>query len=247
MSKYYYLLLAGIVCLALAAPLMADEAVPVDILQKIPVSINQGAGQICGPTIYDNTLGSYFYSTTAPRWNVLDDGAFPAGTAPVCVGCIEFGWYQTLEQQLYVAVDFWDTLVPGGPVCNLTWLGGMVVDFGIVPVGGWTSGAIALPTTVTFPDNNWCIQFRYFRQITPTVLTSTGAAVFFANGGPTVGSNDATVYWRDASGNGAFECPSEARAFAPPNKSQFYLWLSATEQPSATKSTKWGTIKAFYR
>ncbi|MDI6809771.1 MAG: hypothetical protein QME66_12470 [Candidatus Eisenbacteria bacterium] len=249
MDKFYYLFLAGLMCLAFAVPLVAeeDDAIPAAGLQRVPVSLTPANPFACGLTIYDNTAGGYFYSTSTPRWNVLDDGNFPAGTAPVCLWCVELAWQQTVQQQLYIVVDFWDTVVPGGPVCNLTWLGGFYVDFGIVPVGGWTSGSIEIMTPITFPDDNWCVQFRYYRQITPSLITSTGAAVFFANGGPTVGTNDGTVYWRDASGNNAFECPAEARSFAPPNLAQFYLKLSATELPSPTEPESWGTIKAFYR
>ena len=252
MTKFYCLFLVGLMCLAFAAPLLAneDEAIPTVGLQRVPVSLSPGGAVACGSTIYENVGATYFYSTTGTKWHVLDDGKFPAGTAPVCLGCIEFGWRQTTAQQLFVVVDFWDTVVPGGPVCNLTWLGGFYVNFGVIPVGTWTSGPIdvsGLPTLITFPDDNWCVEFRYYKQITPSLLTSTVAAVLFANGGPTVGTNNGTVYWRDANGNGAFECPSEAYSFASPNLAQFYLKLSATEEPSATEPTSWGTIKAFFR
>ena len=251
MIKLYCLFLVGLMFLAFAVPAIAvqDEAIPVAGFQRAPVPLSPGLSAACGPVIYDNTGGTYFYSTTAPKWNVLDDGAFPAGTAPVCLGCVEYAWYQQVAETLFVVVDFWDTVIPGGPVCNATWLGGFYTSWGLVPVGGWLSGSIdvsSLPTIITFPDDNWAVQIRYYKSITPLTV-STRACVFFANGPIITGSGDTSVYWRDASGNGAFECPTEARGFAPPNMTQFYLKLSATEFPSAVQPSTWGTIKAFYR
>jgi hypothetical protein len=233
-------------CLALAIPALASEIDPVEMLQGSPVPLKQGSTLACGTTIYENIGTTYFYSTSAPGWNVLDDGSFPAGTAPVCVGCVEFGWRQNTAGQLYVAVDFWDTLVPGGPVCNLTWLGGFTVNYGVVPVGGWLSGSVELPSSITFPDDSWCVEMRYFSSLSP-LTPSTGVFVMFANGGPTVGTNNSAAYYRDANGNGGFECPGEARSFTAPNKAQFYLKLAATLNPSSTESSSWGAVKALYR
>ncbi|HVP58835.1 MAG TPA: hypothetical protein VMU02_12140 [bacterium] len=246
MSKWYSLILASVICLALASAAMATEIDPAEVLQGSPVLIKNGGSLACGNVIYDNSTTTYFYSTSAPGWNVLDDGNFPAGTAPVCLACVQLAWRQQTAGQLYVAVDFWDTVVPGGPVCNMTWLGGFAVDFGVMAVGGWISNPIELTTPITFPDDNWCVELRFFSSLSP-LTPSTGAFVMFANGGPTVGTNDATVYWRDANGNGSFECPGEARGFSSPNKAQFYLKLSATTTPSSRESSRWGAIKALYR
>jgi hypothetical protein len=247
MSKWYSFTLASLMCLALAAAATAVEIDPSEVLDGTPTLIKGGSTLACGNTIYDNTATTgLFYGTTAPGWNVLDDGSFPAGTAPVCVGCVNFAWRQQTAGQTYVAIDFWDTVVPGGPVCNLTWLGGFAVNFGVVAVGGWIGGPIELTTPITFPDNSWCVEVRFFSSLSP-LTPSTGAFVMFSNNGPTVGTNDATVYWRDANGNGTFECPGEARSFSSPNKAQFYLKLAATLTPSAVESTRWGAIKALYR
>jgi hypothetical protein len=245
MKKCYQAFLFGLACLVLVAPVLATEIDPADAVQGTPVLIKGGSPLACGAVIYENIGTTYFYGTTAPGWNVLDDGAFPAGTAPVSIGCVEFAWRQQTAGQLYVAVDFWDTLVPGGPACNLAWLGGFAVNFGVVPVGTYLSGSIELTTPIMFPDNDWCVEMRYFTALSP-LTPSTGAFVLFANGGPTVGTNNSLAYYRDASGNGAFECPGEARGFASPNKAQFYLRLSASGT-TATQPTNWGAIKALYR
>ncbi|MFH1218988.1 MAG: hypothetical protein V1694_00850 [Candidatus Eisenbacteria bacterium] len=246
MKKCYQAFFAGLVCLVLAAPVLAIEIDPADVLEGTPIPIGGGSPLGCGTTIYENIGTTYFYSSSLTR-NVLDDGNFPPGTAPVCMGCVQLAWQQRTQQQLYVAVDFYDTVVPGGPVCNLTWLGGFTVNFGVVAVGGWISNPIDISATpITFPDDSWCVQMRFFRLLSPLTY-STVAHVFFANGGPTVGSNNGTVFWWDANNNGTFDCPSEAYSFAVPNLSQFYLKLSATLTPSATESSSWGTIKALYR
>jgi hypothetical protein len=166
MNKLYCFLLAGLICFLFVTPAVAleDEAIPAAGFQRAPLPLSMGAVFACGSTIYDNTAGTYFYSTTTPRWNVLDDGSFQPGTAPVCLGCIEFAWQQTVQQQLYVFVDFWDTVIPNGPVCNATWLGGFYVNFGVVPTGGWLSGSIdlsGLDSLIKFPDDNWCVELRH--------------------------------------------------------------------------------------
>jgi hypothetical protein len=247
MKKCYQAFLAALVCMVLAAPVLAIEIDPADVLEGSPLTIGGGSTLGCGTVIYENVGTTYFYSTTAPGWNVLDDGNFPAGTAPVCVGCVELAWRQQTAGQLYIAVDFWDTLVPGGPACNLTWLGGFVVNFGVMGVGGWISNPIDISSApITLPDDSWCVEMRYFSSLSP-LTPATGVFVMFANGGPTVGTNNSAAYYRDANGNGTFECPGEARGFTSPNKAQFYLRLSATLSPSATEPSSWGTIKALYR
>jgi hypothetical protein len=246
MGKCYHLLFASLMLLGMFASALAIEIDQAEVLVGTPVPLGDVGSLSCGTTIYQNTAGGYIYTSSTPRWNMLDDGAFPSGTAPVCLGCIEFGFYQGVQEQLYVEFDFWDTLVPGGPVCNLTWLGGYVINFGVVPAGAYTSGTLELPTPITFADDAWCVEMAYFKSLTP-LSPATGATVLFANGGPSIGTNDATIYWRDANGNGTFECPGEARSFSAPNKSQFYLKLDATLIPSAVEPTNWGTIKALYR
>jgi hypothetical protein len=246
MTKGYLVVLGVLVLLALAASAVAEEIDGVQILQGTPVPLREGSALSCGTTIYQNTASTYFYGTTTPRWNLLDDGNFPTGTAPVCLGCIEFAFYQSASSQLYVVFDFYDTLVTGGPVCNLTWLGGYIIDFGVTAAGMWTSGTLELPTPITFPDDRWCVSMMYLRSVSP-VTPSTTATVLFANGGPSVGTNDASVYWRDANGSGTFECPGEARSFAAPNKAQFYLKMDATLVPSSLESSSWGAIKSLYR
>ncbi len=227
-----------------AAELVQDVQVIEGQLNPLnPIGGHEPLG--CGPTIYECTGGNYFYSSSVVR-NVLDDGRFPTGTGPVCVGCIRFAWYQRQSQQLYVVVDFWDRLLPDGPICNLDWLGGVIVDFGTVPVGGWISADTELPSVIRFPDDDWCVQMRFFRSLSPATY-STVSHVMFANGGPTVGSNDHTKFWWDANNNGQFDCPTETYYFAAPNKSQFYFWIAASALPSGAEEGTWGGIKALFR
>lgn len=228
--------------IALSAPAIAEDDA-VQMLETDPVLIDGGSPLVCGPDIYNNTGATYFYGTSTPRWHVLDDGAFPTGTAPVAADCIDIGFYQSVSEQLYVGVNFWDTLVPGGPVCNLSFLGGVTINFGVVGVGAWTA-SVTLPSSITFPDDSWCVEMIYLKALPST--PSTGATVLFANGGPTVGSNNSAAYYRDANGNGTFECPSEARGFAAPNKAQFYLRVTRVA-PSSTEETTWGAVKGLYR
>ncbi|MGQ9603246.1 MAG: hypothetical protein ACUVUU_03455 [bacterium] len=231
----------------LATVVNADLIEDFEVLEGDPSPLNPlGGGEplCCGETIYECICPEYFYSSTVVR-NVLDDGVFPRGTAPVCVSCIAFAWYQCSCEELYVVVDFWDRLVPDGPVCNLDWLGGVIVDFGTVPSGFWKS-LVILPNTIYFPNDDWCVQLRFFRCISPAVY-STVSHVVFANGGPTVGSNDATRFWWDANNNGIFDCPTETYHFPDPYKSQFYFWVAASPWPSELEGDTWGGIKGLFK
>ncbi len=246
MKDGFRFLPALIALFVLAMPALAIDIDTVEEVAGTPVSLDIGGANLaCGADVYNNTGATYFSTGSLPRWHLLDDGAFPAGTAPVTVECIDFSLNQTAAGQLYVRVNFYDTLVPAGPICNLAFLGGVTVNFGVVPVGAFSSGLLTLPVKIAFPDDSWCVEFSYLSAVSPDVA-STSATVLFANGGPTVGSNNGGVYYRDANGNGSFECPGEARAFAAPNLSQFYLRLQR-QLPTSTDPTTWGSVKGLYR
>lgn len=226
-----------------AAELIYDvEVVEGQLVPWNPVGGHEPLG--CGQTIYECTGGNYFYSSSLVR-NVLDDGAFPTGTGPVCVSCIRFAWYQRQQQQLYIVIDFWDTLNRNTTPVNTNWLGGVIVDFGVVPVGGWISADLELPQVIQFPDDDWGVQMRFLRLLSPPTW-STVAHTLFANGGPTVGSNDHTIFWWDANNDGVF-ASTEAYKFSDPNKSQFYFWIAASAVPSGAEEGTWGGIKALFR
>jgi hypothetical protein len=245
MKAGFRFLLMVIAVFALAIPAFAAIEDAVETIEGTPVPLNIGGNLVCGGDVYNNTTSPYFSTTSLPRWHILDDGSFAAGTAPVTVECIEFSFNQSAAGQIYVAVNFYDTLVPGGPVCNLALLGGVTVNFGVQPIGAFTSGLLTLPVPVTFPDNSWCVELAYLSSLAPVTPSPTGTTLF-SNGVQTVGSNDATTYYRDADGNGTFACPGEARGFAAPSRAAVYLRLQR-QVPTSTEPTTWGNVKGLYR
>jgi len=245
MNRCYRVIFVSSVCLLLAVPMMAAEIARVEILEESLRPLGGSAPFACCETsVYENITGSLFALAATPRWNMMDDGAFPAGTAPVDVYCFRVGFDQAVAERLILVMDFWDTVVPAGPVCNLTYIGGIALDFGTIAVGGWWYEHV-LSTPITFPDDDWCVQMSFYQSYDPLV-PSTNASVLFADGGPTVGSNDANVFYYDVDESGSFECPGEAASFGG-SDDQFYLRLGTGLMPSATEPTNWGAIKALYR
>lgn len=246
MKHRFQVFFALLAVLALSAPVFAIEFDAVEELEANPIPLDLAPSLVCGADVYNNTAATYFSSPTAPRWHVLDDGAFAAGTGPVTVECIDIGVNQTAVGNLTTDVFFYDTLTPAGPVCNATLLGGVRINWGSVPVGSFSSGLLSMTPPIVFPDDSWAVEIFFYSAVTP-LTPSTTAGVLFANGGPTVGSNNAAAYYRDANANGVFECPSEARSFAAPNKAQFYLRLQAQVPPASNEASTWGNVKGLYR
>lgn len=244
MTKCYRVTAVGLMCVFLTAPIMAGEIAEVEMIRgEVRPLTDYAPLDCCSQTVYDNQ-GSNF-ALVGPHWNLLDDGMFPAGTAPVTVSCLRPGWYQSDTAQTYIFIDFWDTLDPDGPVCNLTYLGGVGLNLGVVDAGAWYVDVV-LPSPVYFPDDSWYVQMSYYEASDPWT-PSTVATVIFSESGPTVGSNDSLVFWLDADNSGSFECPDEESSFGADNKAQFFLRLGADLGPSATEETTWGAIKALYR
>ena len=245
MKKCYQVALVGLVCSLLAAPVMAAEITEVEWIQAtVRPLTGYSPLDCCSETIYDNQGGNIALSGQ-PRWNLLDDGSFPAGTAPISVSCFRPGLVQTDTAQLYLIIDFWDTLDPDGPVCNLSYLGGLGLDFGVLRPGAWYTDVV-LPTPIYFPDDTWYVQMSFYVSVDPWTPSTTGTAIFAQNG-PSVGTNDSLLFWLDADENGSFECPDEERTFGTDYKAQFFLRLGADVGPSSTESTTWGGVKALYR
>jgi hypothetical protein len=244
MDNCYRVIVVSLVCLLLAVPMMAAEIGNIEMLQGEPHPIRAASPlDCCAQTVYDNQGGNFYF--TNPEWNLLDDGSFPTGTAPISISCFRFAWHMADTAQLYIFVDFWDTLDPDGPVCNLSYLGGFGVDIGICDAGGWY-GDIILGDPIYFPDDTWYVQMSYYESADPWTPSTTGT-VLFAGAGPSVGSNDPLVFWLDANGNASFDCPDEEYSLGTDWNAQFFLRLGADVGPSATENSSWGAIKALYR
>jgi hypothetical protein len=197
-----------------------------------------GAATACGPVAYNNTSGPLFHLSPLRR-DVLDDGSFPPGTAPVRVNCIYFGFFQTFDlEPLIIDIMFYDTVAPGGPICNSDLIAALRFDLGR-PRGGVQLPAIPFAPSVYFPDDSWCVRMRYLRSVNPDI-PSPYVEVMFCGGEPEVGSNTPGV-WYDPDQDGTFECPGEFYLTGP-----FYLRLRR-EPPTSTEMTTWGSIKGLYR
>lgn len=245
MNKSYRILLISLLCLLLAVPATAADMARVEVPERSLRPLGGGAPlACCETTIYENLTGDLFVLDHAIRYNLMDDGAFPAGTAPVDVHCVMYGWHHPVEESLIIVLDFWDTLVPGGPACNLSHLGQFIADYGTVGVGNWYS-EVVLPNPIVFPDDNWAVQISFWRSHDPWTPSSR-ATVLFRGDGPTVGSNDGDVFYWDSDESLTFECPGEAVTFGE-GSDHFLLKLGTSLGPSATEPANWGTIKALYR
>ena len=246
MTKWYRISAIGIICLIIAVPAIAAKIADMEFIEGTPRPFTDVSPlDCCSETVYENTAGPLFSLTGDPRWNLLDDGAFPAGTAPVAVSCFRLGWHQSDTAQIYMYVDFWDDIDPDGPVCNLSYIGGFGVDAGMCPSGAWY-GDLILGSPITFPDDTWYYQITFWVSVDPLTPSST-ATVLFAGGVTAVGSNDSLVFWLDDDGSYSFECPDEEYTFGTDHNAKFFLRLGADVGPSAVESTTWGGIKALYR
>ena len=195
-------------------------------------------------TIYDNTAGPYWVVPAAPRSHVLDDGSFPPGTAPV--KCARIGWAVRVfaTAPLYQSMPFWTTIHPDGPGCVSGPITESIGNLSHLAPGDWFLSVDTTGWNLVFPNDRWAVEIDFLTSIYPR-SPSPNATVLFASGGPTVGANDATVFWLDVDENGSLQCPTEARGPEPSQLGQVYLSLSSAS--TALLPSICGRVKALYR
>ncbi|MFC1800242.1 hypothetical protein ACFL2Z_04980 [Candidatus Eisenbacteria bacterium] len=245
MAGCYRAVLVFSLFMALTFPVSALEIDQMEIIDGQIKALDESAPlDCCATTVYQNTGGANIRLGGSCRWNWMDDGEFPQGTAPVSVSCFKFVFAMADTGRAIVFLDFWDTLVPGGPVCNLSYIGGFGFDFGVLPAGAYSYSFIGGP--LTFPDDHWLCQMTFWESTDPWAPSQYGR-VGFNMDPPQIGYNDRVRFYLDDNQNEVFECPTETFTLGDDLDAQFYLELGADVGPSANKSTNWGAIKALYR
>jgi hypothetical protein len=184
---------------------------------------------------YDCTAGPYFNAVPEPP-RALDDIGFPT-TEQVCIGALEFAFYQMATSNLVAEVSFYDTLILNATPVNSDLIGTVEVDLGVVSPGAYLTGLIDI--TSAFPDglcmgggDGQAAVDIVFRDSPGGPLSTTGTPIFAA-GTVSLGSN-LDMYWRDADGDGQYADPGDRRWFGgPPYPAQFYLKLYGLPEPLA--------------
>jgi hypothetical protein len=85
MKQCCQVVLVSPVCLLIATQANAAEIREVEIMEGHAQPLTRYSPlDCCSETVYDNQGGN-IYLTGPPRSNLLDDGSFPPGTAPITV------------------------------------------------------------------------------------------------------------------------------------------------------------------
>ena len=195
--------------------------------------------------VYDNTDGPYWITSVTPRWHLLDDGSFPPGFSPLILERVGYAIRVFETAPLYIRKGFWSLLNPDGPICNADNIGTSIGNLSHLAPGDWFLSHSTIGWEWYFPYDQWAVEFEFLISLSPD-NPSPNATVLFASGGPSIGSNDGSVFWLDANENGFFECPAEAQEPELSEQAQFYLFLRAQEGVQSELQT-WGLLKALYR
>jgi hypothetical protein len=184
--------------------------------------------------VYDATSGETFIFDFGPGFTgvpTLDDVNLPAGTAPVTVRSMSFGYSNvTLDPvDADAVITFWDnmnTAAAGGAVVNSVNLGSVRVPLGVI-AGDETAilERFNLPTPVSLTDNALGVSIGFVEAGTNTPAEIVALLVPDA---PTVGSSPPTVWIDNNPQDGTFTGDDEVVA---PEPARMYLQLDSSAVP----------------